>query len=323
MKIAGSGFSRFDFGAKKSSFAASARPPTRAEAKSANDVKAAVLCSTMLAHTGYGKSAIRLVQVLRGSDRHKVRDLTVAIRFEGDYDASYTDGDNTDVFPTDTMKNTVYALAGRKAVREPEEFGMRLGRHFLDRNPKLHRVRIDLTEQSWKHIAIGGREHGEALMRRGPDARTATVQADPTGTRVGAGVTDLVILKTARSAFAGFPRDEYTTLPETGDRLLATSLTATWQYRDASVDFGPAWQAVRQTLLETFAEHDSASVQHTLYAMGQAVLDATEEVSAIRLVMPNKHHVPFDLSRFGLENRNEIFVATEEPYGLIEATLTR
>jgi urate oxidase len=160
-------------------------------------------------------------------------------------------------------------------------------------------------------------------MRRGPDTRTATVQTDRSGAKVGAGIADLVILKTAHSAFAGFPRDEYTTLPDTQDRLLATSLTATWQYRDAELDFGASWHGVRQTLLETFAEHDSRSVQHTLYAMGQAVLDGNDEVSAIRLVMPNKHHLPFDLSRLGLENHNEIFVATEEPYGLIEATLTR
>jgi urate oxidase len=277
----------------------------------------------MLTQTAYGKSRIRLVQVSRRSDRHEVRDLTVAVRFEGDDDSSYTEGDNTHVFPTDTMKNTVYALAARQAVAEPEEFGLRLCRHYLDRNPLLRRVRVDLTDNPWKHLTVGGREHGQSFMRRGPDTRTATVQIDRAKARVGAGVTDLVILKTAHSAFAGFPRDEYTTLAETHDRLLATSLTATWQYRNADLDFGPRWHAVRQTLLAAFAEHDSKSVQHTLYALGQAVLDASEEVSSIRLVMPNKHHLPFDLSRLGLETRNEIFIATDEPYGLIEATLTR
>ena len=277
----------------------------------------------MLAQTGYGKSGIRLVQVLRAGDHHSVRDLTVAIRFEGDYDTSYTEGDNSAVFPTDTMKNTVYALAARAAVKDPEEFGVRLGRHFLDRNSRLHSVRINLTDHAWKHVAIGGREHGQTFMRRGPDVRTAAVQVSRSGALVGAGVSDLLILKTANSAFAGFPRDEYTTLPETLDRLLATSLTATWHYRNLDINFDSHWQAVRKTLLEAFAEHESASVQHTLYAMGQTVLDANEDVSAIRLVMPNKHHIPVDLSRFGLENRNEIFVATEEPYGLIEATITR
>ncbi len=277
----------------------------------------------MLADSAYGKSKIRLVQVLRRSDRHDLCDLTVAVRFDGDYDQSYTAGDNSAVLPTDTMKNTVYALAALEAVSEPEMFGLRLGRHFLDRNPKLRRVRIDLTEQAWRHITIGGREHGQAFMQRGPDTRTATVQADRESTQVGAGVSDLMILKSSHSAFAGFPRDEYTTLPETQDRLLATSLTATWRYGSAATDFGPSWHAVRQTLLATFAEHDSQSVQHTLHAMGQAVLEGNAEVTAIRLVMPNKHHLPFDLSRFGLEDRNEIFVATDEPYGLIEATVVR
>jgi urate oxidase len=277
----------------------------------------------MLSDSSYGKSRIRLVQVLRRGDRHTVRDLTLAIRFNGEYDESYTDGDNSDVLPTDTMKNTVYALAAREAVDQPEAFGVRLGRHFLDRNSKLRRVRVDLTDHAWRRVSIGGREHGHAFMRRGPDKRTARVQVDRHKTRVGAGVSDLMILKSAHSAFAGFPRDEYTTLPETHDRLLATSLTATWTYHDADTDFNARWQAIRQTLLEVFAEHVSQSVQHTLYAMGQAVLDRCDDVGAIRLVMPNKHHLPVDLSRFGLENRNEIFVATEEPYGLIEATLAR
>lgn len=277
----------------------------------------------MLADSAYGKSRIRLVQVRRPGERHEVRDLTIAVRFEGDYDEAYTVGDNSAVFPTDTMKNTVYALAAREAVTGPETFGLRLARHFLDRNPKLRRVRIDVTEQAWQHIPVGGREHGQAFVQRGPEARTATAQADRQHTMIGAGVSDLVILKSSGSAFAGFPRDEYTTLPETHDRLLATSLTATWHYGDTDADFGPRWRAVRQTLLEAFAEHDSRSVQHTLHAMGQAVLEACADVTAIRLVMPNKHHLPFDLSRFGLENRNEIFVATDEPYGLIEATLVR
>jgi urate oxidase len=277
----------------------------------------------MLTHSSYGKERVRLVQVLRRSDLHDLRDLTVAVRFEGDYDASYTDGDNSAVLPTDTMKNTVYALAAREPVQEPEEFGQRLARHFLQHNDRLTRVTIDLAEHLWSRLPRGEREHGHAFIRRGPETRTAVVTAARTGTTLSAGAADLMILKSAHSAFAGFPKDEYTTLPETHDRLLATSLTATWQYHDVEVDFGPAWRAVKQTLLDTFAEHHSESVQHTLYAMGQAVLDTIDTVASIRLVMPNRHHLPFDLTRFGLENRNEIFVATEEPHGLIAATLVR
>jgi len=277
----------------------------------------------MLAETAYGKSRVRLVKVARHGDRHDLTDLAVAIRFEGDYDTSYTDGDNSGVLPTDTMKNTVYALAATGEAEEPEVFGMRLASHFRQRNPRLRRVRIDISAHPWGRIAIGGREQGQAFIRQGSETRTSTVEMDATKHTIGAGVTDLTILKSSRSAFAGFLRDEYTTLPDTADRLLATSLTATWRYADAEVHFGPAWRVIRTTLVETFAQHDSKSVQHTLHEMARAVLDSVAPVTAIRLVMPNKHHLPVDLARLGLENRNEVFVPTDEPYGLIEATLVR
>jgi len=277
----------------------------------------------MLAETAYGKSSVRLLKVSRHGDRHDLKDLTIGIRFEGEYDQSYTDGDNRDVLPTDTMKNTVYALAAQQPVDEPEAFGRMLAEHFLERNPRLRRVRVDLAEQAWGRIAVGARDHGQAFVRQAAEARSATVQGEGERITIGAGVRDLVILKSSRSAFAGFLRDQYTTLPDVADRILATAMTATWRYRTADLDFNLAWRAVRTTLLETFAEHDSQSVQHTLHAMGQAVLDNVEAVTAIRLVMPNKHHIPVDLSRLGLENRNEVFVPTDEPYGLIEASLIR
>ena len=277
----------------------------------------------MLAQSAYGKSRVRLVQVRRRGDRHDLHDLTVAIQFKGHYDEAYTDGDNSAVLPTDTMKNTVYALAAREPVGDPERLGLALAHRFLDRNARLVRARIDLTEHLWRRIPRGEREHDHAFVRTGPETRTATVQSHRRRTIVGAGIADLLVLKTAGSAFDNFMQDEYTTLPPTRDRIMATSLTATWRYRDAELDFTPAWNAVRRMLLDVFAEHQSESVQHTLYAMGRAVLDSIDAVTAIRLVMPNKHHIPFDLSRFGLTNRNEIFVPTDEPYGLIEATLRR
>jgi urate oxidase len=277
----------------------------------------------MLASSSYGKSRVRLVQVQRGSDAHHLRDLTVAIRFEGLYDESYTEGDNRAVLPTDTMKNTVYALAARERVEEPETFALALARHFLDRNPRLIRVRVSATAHLWERIRRGEREHGQAFVRRGPETRTATVRANRGRFQIGGGIADLLVLKSGGSAFTGFLKDEYTTLPETRDRLLATSLTARWRYRGADVEFGPCWHAIRRTLLDVFAEHRSESVQHTLYAMGEGVLDAVPDVTAVHLIMPNKHHLPVDLERLGLENRNEIFVATDEPHGLIEATVVR
>lgn len=277
----------------------------------------------MLIQSAYGKSRVRLVRVDRVPGRHVVRDLSVNIRFTGRYDESYTDGDNSAVLPTDTMKNTVYALAARDGVPGPETFGLALARHFLDGNPRLERVRIDLIEQHWDRIPASGGGRGTAFVRRGPETRTAAVQAGRRRTIVGGGVADLMILKTAGSAFDGFRRDEFTTLGETRDRLLATSLTGTWRYRHADADFDAASGAVRRALLNAFAEHESESVQHTLHAMARAALERVAEVTAVRLVMPNRHHLPVDLTPFGLENRNEIFVPTDEPYGLIEATLVR
>ena len=276
-----------------------------------------------LTQTSYGKSRIRLVRVTRHGDRHELRDFTVAIAFEGSYDTSYTDGDNRDVLPTDTMKNTVYALAAREGVGEPEAFGLLLGRHFIERNPKLTRATVELIDHAWDGITVGDREHGRAFVRRGPDTRTALVATDRDRASITAGIADLVIIKTAHSAFEGYPRDEFTTLPETNDRLFATSMTATWTYTDGEIEFAPTFRTIRTTLLEAFAEHDSLSVQHTLYAMGQRVLDSIDVVQSISLEMPNRHHLPIDLARLGLENRNEVFVATEEPHGLIKATLSR
>jgi urate oxidase len=276
-----------------------------------------------LTQTSYGKSRIRLVRVTRHGDRHELRDFTVAIAFEGSYDTSYTDGDNSHVLPTDTMKNTVYALAGRDGVGEPEAFGLLLGQHFIERNAALVRVCVDLIDHSWGGIMIGDREHGQAFARRGPDTRTAHVVTYRGGASVTAGVADLVIMKTSHSAFEGYPHDEFTTLPETRDRLFATSMTATWTYTGRDIEFASTYLTVRKILLEAFAEHDSLSVQHTLYAMGQSVLDSVDLVESITLVMPNRHHLPIDLTKLGLENRNEVFVATEEPHGLIKATLSR
>jgi urate oxidase len=269
----------------------------------------------MLVESAYGKSRVRLVKITRRDDRHDLCDFTVAIRFQGRYDECYTDGVNAAVLATDTMKNTVYA--------PPETFGLALARHFVERNPRLDEVRVDLTERRWDRVSRQGAGDPHTFIGCGPDTRTAHVAAGRNGTRVTAGIADLLIFKSSRSAFAGFLRDEWTTLPETGDRILATSLTATWRYRGPDVEYGRVWPLVRQALLEAFAAHDSASVQHTMYAMGQEVLARADDVAEIHLVMPNKHHLPVDLRAFGLENRNEIFVATDEPYGLIEATLTR
>jgi urate oxidase len=275
----------------------------------------------MLTENSYGKQAVRLVTVRRHPDRHELKDVTVGIRFEGDFAAAYTDGDNGGVLPTDTMKNTVYALAAEHPFDDVEDFGLLLTDHFLTRNPRAARVRVELVEHLWEPIETGGVVHPHAFRRAGSERRTAEVTRDREGVKVRAGLEDLVVMKTARSAFEGFPRDRYTTLPETADRILATAVRAAWRYSRPDVAF-ELWHQVRRVLLETFAEHDSRSVQQTLYAMGEAVVQALD-VEEIHLAMPNKHHIPVDLRPFGMENRNEIFVATPEPYGLIEGRVRR
>ncbi|MBW8877126.1 MAG: urate oxidase [Acidobacteria bacterium] len=275
-----------------------------------------------LAENSYGKQAIRLVTVRRHAGRHELKDVTVAIRFEGDFAAAYTDGDNQGVLPTDTMKNTVYALAAEHPFDNVEDFGLALTDHFLSHSPRAASVRVELTDHLWEPIPVGNAPHPHAFRQAGSERRIAEVTRDRQSARVRAGIEDLVVMKTAKSAFEGFPRDRYTTLKETADRILATAVRATWRYSRPYVAFGPLWHEVRRVLLETFANHDSRSVQHTLYAMGEAVLE-TLDVEEVHLVMPNRHHLPVDLTPFGMENRNEIFVAAAEPYGLIEGTVRR
>jgi urate oxidase len=271
----------------------------------------------MLGRNSYGKSGIRLVRVDRGRGDHGVSDLAVAVRLEGDFEAAHVAGDNALVVATDTMKNTVYVLAKELALREIEDFALALSDHFLRENAHVSVSEISIAERIWERIGPAAFE-GSSNERR-----TARVERSRESVDLRSGLKDLLILKTAQSGFSGFARDRYTTLRETDDRLLATSLTAEWKHAAAAGAFGDAWTAVRRTLLDTFAAHDSASVQHTLYAMGEAVLEAHPGIVEIRMSMPNRHHLLVDLSPFGLANENEIFVATEEPYGLIEATVTR
>jgi urate oxidase len=274
-----------------------------------------------IAWNRYGKSRVRLVKVRRSTGPHDLVDLTIDVALEGDFEAVYTDGDNRGCLPTDTMKNTVYALARRDPIDHVEAFALRLADHFAAK-PRVSLARIEAVEHPWDRIAAGGRPHPHAFARRGGEEWTALVTRGAAGATVTAGLRGLVVLKTTESAFAGFPRDEYTTLAETHDRILATSLTAAWRYAPGFSDFA-ARSDVRAALIETFASHASASVQHTLYAMGEAALAACPGVAEIKMSMPNRHHLLVDLAPFGLENPNEIFVATDQPFGLIEARISR
>jgi urate oxidase len=269
---------------------------------------------------------VRLVKVVRppagqqSLQPHNLVDLTIDVQLEGAFEPVHA-GDNRRCIATDTMKNTVYAFARQHTFGQVETFASMLADHFVAQDA-VRRVRITASEQPWVRLAIDGRPHPHAFAQAGSEQWTVVVMRDQDGPVVTSGLTDLVLLKTTDSAFAGFRRDQFTTLPETEDRILATSITASWTYRRGTSDYGIR-ERIRTALIEAFASHDSRSVQHTLATMGDAALNATDKIDEITLRLPNRHHVLVDLKPFGLDNPNQIFVPTPEPYGLIEATMRR
>lgn len=276
-----------------------------------------------LAENNYGKSRVRLLRVERQEGRHDIKEVTLTIRFEGDFDAAHLQGDNRKILPTDTMKNTVYALARQRPIEAIEEFSLRLIEHFLARNPQVSRIHIDAAEHLWTRLDRGGKPHPHAFVRAADEKRTASLTGTRQGVEIRSGMDGLVVLKTTGSAFENFLRDPYTTLKEDRNRILATAIRATWLYAGSDIEFLSVWHAVRQMLLDVFAEHDSQSLQHTLYAMGEAVLGNFENIREIHLSLPNRHYNLVDLTPFTQENPGAVFLPIDEPHGLIEATLRK
>ncbi len=270
----------------------------------------------------YGKAAIRIVRVGREATPHDLRDVTVAIALEGAFVAAHTDGDNALVVATDTMKNTAYAFAAEHLSGSIEAYATLLARHFLEVD-QVERATVNVREHAWRPIEVAGSAAPDAFVRGGEGTRVATVAATADGVVVEAGVEDLVVMKTTRSAFKGFPRDRYTTLADADDRLMATKIAAIWRYGSPDLDHDATYEAVRRTLLEVFADHDSPSVQASIWIMGRAMLERHEELDEVRMVLPNLHHWPVDLTPFGMTNDRLVYVSTTEPHGLIEATVRR
>ena len=270
----------------------------------------------VLGDNQYGKAETHVVRVFKHGPAHDIKDMNVSVALSGDFTEVHLSGDNANVVPTDTQKNTVFAFAA-DPIGEIEEFATRLARHFVTQFEPVRRARVSIEEFAWTRLA----DH--AFERSGDARRLTTVTFTSEGSWVVSGVAGLVLLKTTDSEFHGYIRDRYTTLAETRDRIMATSLSARWRYRGANLDWARCFEDVTRTLKETFAKHHSLSLQQTLYAMGAAVLESSDEVGEVRLSMPNKHHFVVDLAPFELENRNEVFYASDRPYGLIEGTVRR
>jgi urate oxidase len=280
----------------------------------------------------YGKAENRVVRVYRDTARHQIRDLNVSTALRGRFEEAHTTGDQGDVLPTDTQKNTVFAFAKEKGVRSIEEFALTLGDHFLAQTPAADGARIEVDEYAWDRIQVDGSGHDHSFVRAGGGLRTTVVNIDGRGqerrAHVVSGIKDLVVLKSTGSEFHGFLKDEYTTLAETNDRILSTSIVARWRYdapfiEKGDVDWDKSYEAIRLLMLQRFAQIHSLALQQTLYGMGESVLEQHPEVAEIRFSAPNKHHFLVDLSPFGLENPGEVFHAADRPYGLIEATVLR
>lgn len=271
----------------------------------------------------YGKNAVNLSKIIRHADHHEFRQISVNISLEGDFETAYTQGDNTKILPTDTQKNTVYALAKEHFTGSIEDFGIYLAYYFLGNTPPIWQVQVEIAEHLWARMAFDGNQHPHAYASSGTEKRTALITLNRDAIAVTSGIKDLLILKTTDSAFENYIKDQYTTLKETSDRILATQCEASWLYSTKEQDFNTVYNGIRNTLLRTFAFHKSMSVQQTLFDMGKAVLLENETVKEISLIMPNKHHIPFNLEQFGMQNKNDIFIATDEPYGYITGKITR
>ena len=271
----------------------------------------------------YGKARVRVLKVLRQDPRHELKEADVNVTLEGDFESSFTRGDNALVVPTDTLKNIVYSLAKEQLGDEIEPFALALGQLLLDRYPQVTRATVRLTEQRWERMTVDGQPHPHSFVGNGRGRAFAEATCLRDTTSVESGVEDLSLLKSTGSGFAGFVKDEMTTLAETRDRILATRLTARWHFGSAPMNYTQPNRAALEAMLKVFATRYSPSVQATLFEMAQAALEAAPELDRVRLAMPNKHYLLVNLAPFDLENANEIFVPTDEPHGQIEATVSR
>jgi urate oxidase len=280
--------------------------------------------AVQLSANSYGKSDVRLTKVVRNGSRHELLEFSVDIQLTGDFAASYTQGDNSKVIATDSMKNIVYVMAKEQPFSSPEEFALILAKHFPHTYQQVTAATVSIRQTGWSRIAVDGKPHDHAFVSAGAELHTATA-TDIRGKNVAlsGGIANLLVLKTTRSAFKNFVSDRYRTLKDADDRIFATSVTAVWDFESTPTDFGSVYDRIRKAFLEVFATHMSFAVQETMYEMGRAGLAAAPEVIRIAMRLPNKHRIPVNLVPFGLENDNEIFVWTDEPYGDISATVER
>jgi len=277
-----------------------------------------------LGENRYGKARVRVMKVVRHETHHAMKEWNVRVLLHGDFESCFNAGDNSKILPTDTMKNTVYYLARESQAATLEEFAVELIDYLLANNPQVSKASAEIEEKSWERVSIDGSPHPTTYRMNGPELQTVEAISERGGAvKITSGIDGLMILKTTNSAFTGYVKDKLTTLPESTDRIFGTRATAAWEYTQAPPDYAATRATATAALLKLFAEHNSLSVQHTLYDIGAAMLAAVPEMARVKLTMPNLHCNLVDLSRFGQDNPNQIFVPIDEPHGYIEATIER
>lgn len=279
-----------------------------------------------LSANSYGKSRVRISKIIRDGARHEIKEMAVSVKLRGDFSDTYSTGCNAKVVATDSIKNTVYAIAAEHPLGDIESFALTLAKHFLSYE-QVDAAEIDITEDFWKRISHNGKEHEHSFVKGGDEKRLTRIVHDRKGTTIESGITELYVLKTTASEFFGFVRDKYTTLADVNDRIFATAIEARWFFDEAKEeqprDYNNIFESNKKTLLEVFASHHSLSVQQTLYVMAEELLRLHHTIAEVKITMPNRHRIPFNVEPFGLKNQNEIFVTTDEPYGLIEGVVRR
>jgi urate oxidase len=264
-----------------------------------------------------------MLRIVRRGDRHDPRDLTVSCRFEGDFSAAFVDGRADGLLPGEALKNLVHAVAREQAVGEIETFGIALCDRILGRHPHLTRARVEISEQPWNRVEVGGKPQGQAFLAGPPELRTAAITSNGRQVAVVAGVEQLTMMRTAGFGPPRRAEDDPSGLDDGVQRLLVGTLSARWAYSSPDVTFGPYRQGIRAAILETFGCHGRHSVQHTLYSIADVVLASYQEISEISLSLQERPYRPADLFSAGLENPDDVFVAVQEPLGVVEVTVER
>jgi urate oxidase len=264
-----------------------------------------------------------MLRVVRRGDRHDARDLTVSIRFEGDFATAFLEGRSDGIIPGETLKTLVHQIVREHAGAEIEVVGLALCRHVIAAHRQVSRVRVEIAEQPWSRMDVAGKPQGQAFVLGGPEQRTATIISNGTQTAVVAGIDQLTLMRTSgflSRAVGPRPDDG---LDDATQGLLVGSLLAKWTYSNADVTFGPYRQGVRAAITSTFAMHATRSVQHTLYAIADVVLATYEEILDVTLAMHERPYRPADLFSADVVNPDELFTAGEEPLGVVEVTVER